>query len=169
MCDGIISLTHGDLAFTDSLIYGRSSHTINFDDMRDADFSVDKNQVNKILIKTIPYVIKTKDNKYLFGTEEIIDVDQMDPEIYHITCTNLRCKLKEYFHLLKKDDIYVEIGVKFGAAANGILEYSNKNNLNISINLFEKDHNCCDFLRQRFNDNNTVNIFEGDATKKWMN
>lgn len=163
--NGIIILKHGDLAFKDNKIYCREYHTINFDDMHDADFSINKNEITKIIVETNPYVIRTTDMKFHVGKDSIIFVDSInDNNIYHITCTNLRCKINEWFNLLKKDDVYAEIGVKYGAAAAGILQYSKDNNLNIEINLFEQDKYCCEFLRERFD--NEANVIEGDATEK---
>lgn len=160
----VLILWHGDLAFKDDVIYCREDHTINHDDMHDADFCVPKCLIKQIIIKTSPYVIQTYDYKYHVGTENIINVDSLDNNIYHITCTNLRCKIQDWFKYLNKNDVYVEIGVKFGAASAGVLQYSKDNDLNISINLLEKDANCCEFLRERFK--NDANIFEGDATEK---
>ena len=162
----VIYLTHGDLAFKNGKIYCRHDHTINHNDMHDADFCLDRNLVKTIIVNQIPYIIKHLNNKYSVGTEKCIDVSSLDNNIYHITCTNLKCKITNYFHLLKENNIYVELGVKFGAAAAGVLEYSKENNLNLSINLFEKDLNCCNFLRQRFENDNNVTVFEGDAAKE---
>ena len=164
--NGVIYLDHGDLAFKNGKIYGRHDHTINHHDMHDAEFCLDINKVKKIIVNKSPYIIKNFNNQYFLGTEKCIDVSSLDSNIYHITCTNLKCKISNYFHLLKENNIYVEIGVKFGGAAGGILEYSKENDLNLSINLFEKDPNCCGFLRQRFNDDKNVTIFEGDASEE---
>jgi len=164
--NGVIRLKHGDLAFKDNKIYCRVNHTINFDDMHDANFSVNIDEITKIIVETNPYVIRTCDMKYHVGKKQIIFIKSLDSNIYHITCTNLRCKINKWFNLLKKDDIYAEIGVKYGAAAAGVLEYSKENNLNLSINLFEKDPGCCDFIRQRFKKDNNVTVFEGNATEE---
>jgi len=167
--DRTIYLTHGDIVFKDSKIYCRINHTINHDDMHDSDFSINKNEITKIIIKTNPYIIKTIDGKYHVGKDSEIFVDSIDNNIYHITCTNLICKLNNYFHLLKKNNIYCEIGVKYGAGAAGVLQYSKDNNLNIELNLFEKDKYCCEFLRKRFIDE--ANVIEGNAaeTLKYIN
>ena len=165
--NGVIRLKHGDLAFKDNKIYCRVNHTINFDDMHDADFSVNIDEITKIIVETNPYVIRTCDMKYHVGKKQIIFIKSLDSNIYHITCTNLRCKINKWFNLLKKDDIYVEIGVKYGGAAAGVLNYSKNNDLNIELNLFEQDKFCCEFLRERFD--NEANIIEGDATYKLKN
>jgi len=164
--DNVLTLWHGDLAFKDNMIYCRRDHTINHNDMHDADFCIPKRLIKQIIVQKNPYVIQTYDHKYHVGTENIINVDSLDNNIFHITCTNLKCKIQDWFKYLKKNDIYVEIGVKFGAASAGVLEYSKENNLNLSINLFEKDPGCCDFIRQRFKKDNNVTVFEGNATEE---
>lgn len=165
--NGVIRIKHGDLAFKDNKIYCRVNHTINFNDMRDADFSVNIDEITKIIVETNPYVIRTRDMKYHVGKKQIFFIKSLDSNIYHITCTNLICKINKWFNLLKKDDIYAEIGVKYGAAAAGVLNYSKDNDLNIELNLFEKNKFCCEFLRERFE--NEANIVEGDATYNLKN
>ena len=113
----LVHLDHGDLAFKNGKIYGRHDHTINHHDMHDAEFCLDINKVKKIIVNKSPYIIKNFNNQYFLGTEKCIDVSSLDSNIYHITCTNLKCKISNYFHLLKENNIYVEIGVKFGGAA----------------------------------------------------
>ena len=164
--NGIIYLTHGDLAFKNGKIYGNHYHTLYRDDMHNAEFCLDINKVKMIIVNIPLYIIKKIDGQYFESTEKYIDVSSLDSNIYHITCTNLKCKITNYFHLLKENDIYVEIGVKFGGTAGRVLEYSKENNLNLSINLFEKEPNCCSFLKQKFKNDNNVTIFEGDAAKE---
>ena len=51
--NGIIYLTHGDLAFKNGKIYGNHSHTLYRDDMHNAEYCLDKNKV-KMIIVNIP-------------------------------------------------------------------------------------------------------------------
>ena len=61
---------------------------------------------------------KLKRSEVSTSVLDIVDSDMSNKEI-------------EDFTVLKENNIYGEIGVKFGGAAGGILEYSKENDLNL--------------------------------------
>ena len=161
--DSII-FDHSDIVFNNSYIYIKKNNTILKEDLSDADYMVDKNRIKKINPLITPYIIQTNDNKLSFGYEKNIEVNKLY-NVRRITRLNLVCKIYNYIYLLKDNYKYAERGVKYGATTLSVLNYIKRNNLNIQIDLFEKNKNCCDLLKDTFKDEKNINIFCGDASK----
>ena len=131
------------------------------------------NTIKMILISDIDYININSYSKYIITYNDNHIEESINNGIFPINFfikNNIKkisfCCCEPSFlqyNLIFNKCNYAEIGVRYGASIEGILNYINENNIKCNINLFEHNINYVNLLHKKFDKYDFIKIYCGNG------